>query len=494
MDLTSEPLKFGITLTILVIGFMVMRIIKRMMIRARQSSKRQRTLDPVPYVGVFDKVFFSFILVVALVFLGLTSVENFALRFLSLLPELLIFILLILLGILTVQLISGILEKLLTYTKIDEVISEDISRNLLPVLFIIIKIILYVVLVDIILSIIQIPELKRLANFILYPILVILFSVFFVGIINPIRDFSSGFYLKNMWAFKSGNRITFEKETYTIKNISLLHTELETSKGNFLLLPNRVLASKGLEFEKPSKEMQTLEEIKNQFVAQLPSMCGPASAQIALSIFKIESTQEEIAKLAGSIKRENKEQVAGTHPQKLIRAIEKYTENTVIGAWVDFDKIYNLKQEISTWLNDGALIIIDYKKQYLFPSAQNAHYSLVVGVKGDELLVVDPSSKSGGVYFVDYRDVLIGMDTYSDLIQGKRGYIVLAPKSSAAYERMDDGLIYYHPSMYNKISKPLEMKLNKIMNAPALSNMMPPFVKKFVKKVEKEQISRVWRP
>jgi len=280
----------------------------------------------------------------------------------------------------------------------------------------------------------------------------------------------------------------------TIKNTSMLSTELTNDKGDFTIIPNRVLADKALQFKKPSQDIISLEELKNRFVTQLPSNCGPASAQIVLSIFNIKCDQEDLSKVAKTVQRKSESQVAGTHPKKLINAIEKFTKKKVIGTWVGFDKIYDLKRELQVWLKEGALIIIDYKKRYLFPSADRAHYSVAIGLRGDELLVVDPSGKGGGVYYVDYRDVEIGMDTYSELIQGKRGYIVLAPRKTIAHQRIKDGLIYYHKSKYHKISKSLERKLNKLTSGPAMVDLLPSFVRKYLKSFEKVQISRVWKP
>jgi len=490
----GEIIKIGITIGILLIGFLLMRVLSRILIKIRRITGKNASIKKKPFTTIFEKIFFVIVLTIALFFLGFTSTADFTYKFIQILPTLFLFLLLTILGVLIVNIISWFLEKIIAYSRLEELVIDDISRNLVPLILISVKIILYIILIDFVINIVNIPGLNRLSSFFLYPVIILIFLMIFFVLINPLRDFAASFYLKNLWAFKPGNKIRFNENSYTIMRINWLSTELETKKEDSLVVPNRVLAAKGIEFKKPSKDIQTLEDIKNRFVAQMPSMCGPASAQIALSIFKINSEQKELAKLAESIKRTSEDQAAGTHPKKLIKAVEQFTKKQVVGIWIGFDKIYNLKQEISTWFNEGALIIIDYKKKYLFPAALRAHYSLVVGIKKDEILIIDPSGKKGGVYFADYRDVEIGMNTYSDLIKGKRGYIVLAPSGSSAYERIKEGLIYHHPSMYNKISKTLEMKLNKITSTPALLDMLPSFLRKHLKSVEKEQISRVWEP
>ncbi|MBU1975226.1 MAG: C39 family peptidase [Nanoarchaeota archaeon] len=494
MDQYDGIFRVLITLAILLVGFALMRLLSRMLIKVRRITIKDKDLKGKPLNTGFEKVFFALVLVVALFFTGFTSIEAFALGFVNILPELIRLILLIVLGVLIVQLISAILEKFILYTKLEDVVTEDISKNLIPLVILAIKVILYIILLQVSISIIDIPGLETLTQFLIYPILIIIFLIIFVALLNPIRDFASSFYLRNLWAFNYGSRILFDGGSYTVKKISWLSSELENQRGDFMFVPNRVLAANGLKFQKPSHELQTLEDIKNQFVAQKPSMCGPATAQIALSMFGIHVDQDKIAKLSGAIVRENEHQVAGTHPDDLIRTVEKVSDKNVAGAWIGFDKIYNLKSEITTWLKEGALVIVDYKKKYLFPTALRAHYSLAVGMRDDEILMVDPNSKQGGVYFVDYRDVEIGMNTHSDLIKGKRGYIVLAPKGSIAFKRLQDGLLYHHPSMYHKISRKLELRLNKLTSGPGFKEMLPGFVKKYLKNTGKEQVSRVWKP
>jgi hypothetical protein len=117
----------------------------------------------------------------------------------------------------------------------------------------------------------------------------------------------------------------------------------------------------------------------------------------------------------------------GTHPSTLIKVVQDITKDDVRGAWVDFEHITDLKNEIRMWLNEGAMIIVDYKKNILFPESKKAHYAVCVAVEGDELVILDPSGKKGGVYLADTEKIYKGMDTYSELIKGKRGYIVFSP-------------------------------------------------------------------
>lgn len=490
-DAVRSLARAGVVALILIVGFLGMKLLGRMLLKLRRADSG---LGKSFAITLAERLFFMLALVAALVYLGFTSIENFALQLVDLLPTILLVLLLVILGALIVQVVIDIVERLVDYARIEEVLPEELGRTLLPLLLFGFRILLYVILLKAVLSVVDLPELNRFVDLLLYPLLILFMLVLFVIALNPARDVAAAIYLKHVWAFVVGNTISMDGSKYTIRRAGWLAAHLERKDDGVLVVPNHVLASKPLEFERPSRELRTLEALKDQFVAQLPSMCGPASAQIALSIFRIKSDQRELARLADSIQRVTDDQVAGTHPDKLIKAIERFTRKRVRGAWVDADHIYNLRQELETWLREGALVIVDYKKRYLFPEAKRAHYSLVVGVRGDELLIIDPSRKAGGVYFADHRDVFVGMDTHSELIGGKRGYIVLARRGSAAYSRVEEGLIYHHPSMYDRLSKALELRLSKLTSGPALADTLPRFVRTNLRTLEKEQVRRVWRP
>ena len=236
--------------------------------------------------------------------------------------------------------------------------------------------------------------------------------------------------------------------------------------------------------------MDTLEKIKSYYIEQKPSFCGPASASMVLKIFGYNESQSKIGELS------NAQVGVGTHPSSLIKVAQDITQNKVKGAWVDVSHITDLKDEIRLWLSEGALIIIDYKKNILFPESKTAHYSVCVAVEGDELVVLDPSGKKGGVYLADAEKVYLGMDTYSELIKGKRGYIVLAPEGTTAFYRIEEGLIYSDPSLYKDLRNKLKSELYRITEkTELLETVLPLRVKNFIKKWrEKDRIARLWKP
>ena len=112
------------------------------------------------------------------------------------------------------------------------------------------------------------------------------------------------------------------------------------------------------------------------------------------------------------------------------------------------------------------------------------------------MVILDPSGKKGGVYLAEVEKVHRGLDTYSELIKGKRGYIVFAPEGTTGFHRIEEGLIYSDPSLYKDLSNKLKKELFKLMEkSETLENVLPMRVKKFIRKwKEKDKIARLWRP
>ncbi|MBL7056364.1 hypothetical protein ISS07_05610, partial [Candidatus Woesearchaeota archaeon] len=127
---------------------------------------------------------------------------------------------------------------------------------------------------------------------------------------------------------------------------------------------------------------------------------------------------------------------------------------------------------------------------------KKAHYSVCVAVEGDELVILDPSGKKGGVYLADADKVFRGMNTYSEYLQSKRGYMVFAPEGTTAFHRIEEGLIYSDPSFYKELSNKLKIELSKLTErTELLETVLPLRVKNFIKKwKEKDKIARLWKP
>lgn len=353
---------------ILVIGYILSKIISRIIIKLVRTG---RYVEPVERKETIQTIAEKVILVItfsiAILFFGVNSKDGMFLSFFDLVPTVVMIVLMFIMGSVIINLFMWFVKRFLEYIRTEEYFSRESRQFVLPVMIFVIQLILYLSLAHIIFSLVEIPVLQTILGFILYPVIILLFFLLAAGLINPMRDFFARVYLLNIMEFRPGTLIKIDEKEYVIKNVRGMYTELHEKTNGLVIMPNRVIASSTIGIVKPVKEMDTLQKLKDNYVAQSKSHCGPASASMALGIFGYHYTQEELGKLMGTIKRKKATGAAGTHPKSLIETVTRITEGQVVGAWISFDKISSLMKEINIWMRQGGLCIVDYKKKYLFP-------------------------------------------------------------------------------------------------------------------------------
>jgi hypothetical protein len=265
--------------------------------------------------------------------------------------------------------------------------------------------------------------------------------------------------------------------------ITSISTILRKPTGYNLFIPNHKVLDSRIYVKRARHDISKLEELRARFTAQDRSYCGPASATMMLSFFGFEVTQQKMGKYAGT------KVPGGTGPRKLVEGVKKASNNAVRGALVEYDKISDLKEEVRAWISEGALIILWFHKPVVFPHVPSrGHYVLCVGVEGDELIIMDPSRETAGVYLVDYRllqEGMMGMDK-------KRGYLVFAKKGSSAYWRISENIIYTDVSAYEELGKSFERYLRKLLRqSSTINNLLSEHVFKKLAGVKTRQL---WKP
>ena len=484
------------TFLILAIGFLLAKLSTRIIMMVYRTSKLKKenhiriNEEKEPLFRIIRYLIMSFTIIIALIYLRVAVLENLLLTY-ELLPTLVSMVLMLVLGVTIIEFIVYLLKVLLRGVGLMDYLELYSRGHFLSGILWIIRVFLYLVLVELFLRMVGI-EFTLFTSFlvIVFYASIFLFVVLsFFGFRDFVENFYAGFYLKGLPMFKVGRHLKYKDYSGEIAEVSRVATTIKVGK-KILWVPNKVLTSGELVFEEARPELKTLGAIKDHFTEQKPSYCGPASAQIVLSIFGFDIDQIKIGGFCDT------KVGVGTHPETIIKVVEKLTKKKVRGVWVNYDYITDLKQEVNNWLQQGALVIIDYKKNYLFPNAKKAHYSVVLGIEGEEILVVDPSFKTGGVYYVDIDRVFRGMNTYSPLIKGKRGYIVFAKKGTNAYWRIENKVYYSDMTLYKDLSKGVRERFARITKkAGIVKAVFPKNVKKFLKDWEKrEKVYRVWKP
>lgn len=485
--------KVLITLLILFLGFLIARGISRIITAVNKRRSEEDIVKKIKKGGkparTIEYVIIILTIITALIYLNASLTNQMLSKIVNYTPTLISTILIIILGVIVTNFLVGLLKGFFETFKFKEYIERSgLSPKIFDSLMIGLKIFLYIVVLEIAITQLGI-SMQLLSNTLTaasYAIVFLLALLGFFGFKDLVENYAAGIYLKSSRILKPGERIKISDETGEIRDISSFGTTVDTASGYFMLIPNKSLMNREVMFKRTKAEVSTLEDIKEYFQAEDPSYCGPASAEMALAMFGFDFTQGDIAEMSETEKGED------IDPEKLGSSVERLTKNEVKSAFVDFDKITNLGDELKAWLNDGALPILQFLKPVIFPESTSGHYVLCAGVEGNEILAIDPSSQTGGVYYVDQKDMLRAMSEY----EGKKGYTVLAPRGTTAYWRIKQDLIFSHPNFYEKLSKSLEVQLSKILRrSRILKNVTPKAVEDFIKKWRtEEKIHRMWRP
>lgn len=489
-------IQISITLLILLSGYIISQILVRITKNISKRFRNEEIVEQVkrkkrqPYVYIEYSISVLTILI-ALVYINSGATNELLTKVLNYIPSVLSATLVFILGFLMIKLVMDFLTGFMETFGIKKY-AKDIgfAPQALEIFFKAIKVFLYLVALEIAITQLGIPSdiIKTTLKAASYGMVAVIGVLAFYGFKDLVKNYAASLYLKTSDVIKKGKTIKMDGESGEIREVSSFGTTIATDKGYFMLSPNKNLMDKNIYFKRVKADVDTLEDIKNYFVAQEPSYCGPASAEMALAMFGYNINQNKLAEESGT------ERGKGVSPQALTESVETLTNGKVLGAFVEYDNITDLAEEFKTWFNDGGLIITNFAKPMLFPKASTGHYSLSAGVEGEELLIIDPSSitGTGGVYYVDKTEMLEAMSEWKGQ---KRGYIVLAPKDTRAYWRIKNDLIYADIGFYEQLSKNLELQLGKILRSGRiLKNVFPESVDKFMEKwSSKENVRRVWK-
>lgn len=485
-----------VTLGFLVAGHITAKLIatvirKLWMIREEDLTKKtiERRYETTKHITYTIDVF---VIGASLFYLNTGLTSSLTQKLTSSLPNVLSVILVGLLGIIGINLITRFGGSFFGSMGIRTYLQDvGLSRNSVRILSIGVKAFLYLVVIQIVLQRLGIGDtfLNKAITASAYATVFVLGGLVFWGFKDIFRNLAAGFYLKNTRLVRPGEKVYLEEESGEIKGIDLFSTEIETDGGYRMITKNSKVMDADLKFKRTQNDIETLEDMKKYFIAQDPSYCGPASAEMALSIFGYRYSQEEIGEICGT------EVGTGTMPDDLIKAVESLTDGEVQADYIEYEKITDLADEFKVWFNDGALIIPNFAKPVLFPQADTAHYSLCVGVEGDELLIVDPSADtvSGGVYYADSGEMLEAMGEF----EGRsRGYLVIAPEDTTAYWRISKGLLYADETFYDQLNKNMELQLRRILRqGRILKNVLPDQLQDYLDQWKREEnVERLWKP
>ncbi len=496
--LTAEDLyiRLTVTLLILILGHLAVRIYRKgitsVLIERKEGANRKQLQQIRGRIQYSVHILNASVIAAALFYLNADISREILTGVGTALPNVLSVILILILGVIGVNIFTRLATDFFKTVGFKSYVrNAGVSQEILQVSEMILKGILYLLILQFILTQANLAEstIQEFVQAASWALALLLAGLLFYGFKDLFQNLAAGLYLKNSRAVRPGEKVKFGEETGELQKVSTFSTEIDTQDGYSLMAQNREVMKSNFKFKKGKSDLDTLEEIIQYFVADKEGHSGPASMEMALDILGYSVTQKEFTeKTSEEDDSENGEDNAEITNEDLMKGVEELTDNEVLTAWIESDHITDVGDEFKTWFNDGGLVIPFFDKSEILPTEDNSEYAVVVGVEGTEVLVIDPSKSSGGVYYIN-KDRLL------DSMEGL-GYIVLAPVGTRSEWRIKNDLIYSDKSYYDELSKNLENRLRKIVRQGSiLKDVMPEQVQKYTEEWKSdEKVSRVWKP
>lgn len=484
----QASVKITVTLLLLVLGHLGVELtkiaVRKLWINGKDDLTKKQVEDRQESIRYGGYLFDAGILSAALIYLNNSFTNAFFTEAAEFIPNLLSAALVGILGVIGIRLLTKLTENFMNTLGATSYLREaGFSGSAVKVIAGLLKGFLYLVLLQIALSQLGIGDtfVRELVHASSWAAAFLVASLLFFGFKDLFRNFAAGIYLKNSRFIRPGEEVHIEEEETEIRDISLFSTSLNTKSGKTIISPNSRIMESDISFRRTKNNLDTLEEIKNYFVAEEPEDCGAASIQMALEIFGHRHEQPDIIQKID----ENQE------PENLVEVVEDVTEGKVKAAFIEEDKINDAAAEFKTWFNDGALIIPQFDKDTLAPESGQSEHALSVGVEGSEILIVDPQSKKGGVYYIDKSKLRNAMKSSRN-----GGYLVLAPEGTTSQWRVKNDLLYSDRDNYDELSKTLEARLTKIMRrGRTMEDAMPEAASSYIDKWQVQgDVTRLWSP
>ncbi len=453
-------------------------------------KKQRLTFSTVDSVTRSIELFvFVLSLIIALSVLKISVAEVLVSKVMAFIPSFVIFFLVFILGYILVTLIIDAISYLFIKFGSESYLEEfGISKRILSSFFLVVKFFLLLILLMLSFSAVgvDISLFSSFFNTLITAIIILVLALFFFGFKEIFENFFASLYIERN-IIKPGQSIKIENEVGEVIGVDIHGVMLRSGSGYNLIIPNKEFLKKEFFIKRARSDISKLEAIRTKFIPQKNYFCGPASASMMLSFFGYNFSQEDVGKIAGT------SSPGGTKPLDLINAVEKLTKTLVKGQLVRYNQIYNLKDEVKSWIADGAMLLMWYKKPVLFPTkkSRSGHFVLCVGIEGDEIIIMDPSPQTAGVYMADYRL----LDEAMSETDKKRGYLIFAKKGTPAFWRIQEGLIYANVASYKNLSKSFERYVNKLIRKKSIVNeMLSEFVFTEISNDPENQIKKIWVP
>ncbi|MFB6215499.1 MAG: mechanosensitive ion channel domain-containing protein, partial [Candidatus Aenigmatarchaeota archaeon] len=214
------------------------------------------------------------LIIFALLYLNTGLTESITSELVAFLPEFVSAMLIAVLGIIAINLSVKIGGEILRIMGVENYFQEaGLSSSALNVVTAFFKGFLYLVLLQIALARIGIGNtfINELVTASSWAAAFLVAGLVFYGFKDLFQNFAAGIYLKNSRMVRPGEEVKLEDEKGEINEVSLFSTTVNTDSGYTLMTPNSRVMESDVRFKRTKSDIDTLEDIKNHFVAEKKS-------------------------------------------------------------------------------------------------------------------------------------------------------------------------------------------------------------------------------
>ena len=472
MAIPSEVLglpaeQFGIAALILVGSIIIARGIGMLLTRVARAVDREGSLALRQTVRLFEVGIVLVGLLVALSVLEVSWAIDIWDRMLSILPELVVFLVVFYLAYVAVALVLDLLKAFVLSVGASYLKEFDISRTAVSTAFMIIKffVILFFASVALDFAHVELPLFDTILRALVYASVFALLGVTAYAFKDYVANMLLSTYLSRN-VIRVGQKVRYEGQSGEVSAITSHGTIISLESGYNAIIPNSRIVRDPVVVKRVESDLSGLDNLARKYTVTLSADSGIAVTQMVLGIFGVQAGREDIRSRAKA-----KDASGDAEMGAMARVAQDLSEGEVKGALIEYNHAYHFRQEIKSWLTEEALVVVYYQGK----EEKQGRYRLIVGIEGEEFITMDPQRSTQVINAQALEKSLIDRND-------RKGYVVFAKKGSPAFWRITEKLLYGDVSAYQSISKSLERYLKKVLRkSRTVNTFLSPHVEHKIK-------------
>lgn len=455
----------GIALLIFVGSILIARGIGLFIRKLARAFDRESSITLAKTTSLFEVGIILIGFLIALSVIRIEFATSLWTRLVSIVPELLVFIIVFYLAYVFFSLMLDLLKSIVLSAGAGYLKEFDISRNAVHAAFFIAKFFVVIFFASVALRFarVDLPLLDVVLVACVYASIAALVGIVFYAF----KDYAANMLLSSYISrnvIRVGQKVRYDGKSGEVSAITSHGTIITLDTGYNAIIPNSRIVRDPVVVKRVESDLSGLDNLAREYTVTLSSDSGIAILEMVLGIFDVHKKRDDVKDALKA-----KDDSPDSEIRALARAANTLSNQDVKGAFVEYNQLYHFRQEMKSWLTEEALIVVHYQGK----DEKHPRYRLIVGVEGDEFITLD-TSKNGGTQVINAGALEKSLIDRSD----RKGYLVFAKRGSPAYWRITEKLFYGDVSAYQSISKSFERYLKKVLRKSRVVNtFLSPHVK-----------------